>query len=182
MALNSANVDVAVSGAVSYAPIGSTAPVDADTALDVAYKDIGYISTDGVVEARERSTSNIVAWQRADVVRAVVTEASITVQFTGIETNIPTLELFYGATLSTVDGSILIVPGVAGVRRSLVVDYIDGTKYVRLWMPQAELTEVGETTLTSGGDPVGYDMTLTGYPDPTLGASAKKWFSALVAP
>lgn len=182
MTLNSANVDVAVSGAVAYAPMGSTAPTDADTPMTTPYVDIGYISSDGVVEARDRSTSNIVAWQNADVVRSVVTEASITVAFTGIETNKATLELFYGSALNTVDGSIKIIPGATGVRRSVVVDYIDGTKYVRLWLPQAELQEVGETTLTSGGDPVGYEMTLRGYPDPTLGASAQKWYSALVAP
>jgi hypothetical protein len=180
MALDSAAVDVAVTGAVMYAPAGSAAPTDADSPMGAPYLDIGYISSDGVVEARDRSTSNIVAWQNADVVRSVVTEASITVAFTGIETNKPTLELFYGAALNTVDGSIKIVPGAAGTRRSVVVDYIDGTKYVRLWLPQAELQEVGETTLTSGGDPVGYNMTLRGYPDAALGASAQKWFSELV--
>lgn len=182
MALNSANVNVAVTGAVSYAPVGSTAPVDADTPLAAPYVDIGYISSDGVVEARERSTSNIVAWQNADVVRSVVTEASITVAFTGIETNKATLELFYGSELNAVDGSITIVPGAAGTRRSVVVDYIDGDDYVRMWIPQAELQEVGELTLTSGGDPVGYNMTLRGYPDTTLGGTAKKWHSALVTP
>lgn len=181
MALNSAAVDVAVTGAVSYAPTGSTAPTDADTPMTTPYVDVGYISSDGVVEARDRSTSNIVAWQNADVVRSVVTEASITVQFTMIETNKASLELFYGAQLNEVDGSIKIVPGAAGVRRSVVVDYVDGTKFVRLWLPQAELQEVGEVTLTSGGDAVGYNVTLRGYPDTTLGASAQKWFSALVA-
>lgn len=180
MALNSSNVDVATTGTVSYAPTGSTAPTNATSALAAAFRDVGYISTDGVAEARDRSTSNIVAWQNADVVRTVVTEASISVVFTMIETNAVSLELFYGKPLNTTDGSIEIVPGKTGGRKATVVDYIDGTKFVRLYIPQSEVLEVGEVSLTSGGDAVGYEVTVMGYPDATLGYSAKKFHSALI--
>lgn len=178
MATDSANVDVGVDGAVSYAPVGSAAPTDADSDLDVAYSDVGYISSDGVVETRDRSTSNIVAWQKSDVVRTVVTESSISVGFTMIETNPTSLELFYGQALDAGDGSVEIVPGETGGRKAVVVDYIDGDKFVRLFIPQAEVTEVGETTI-AGGDAVGYEVTVMGYPDSDLGYSGKKWFSAL---
>lgn len=177
MALNSANVDVAVTGVVAYAPTTTSAPTDADTPLDAEWRDVGYISEDGIVEARERSTENIIAWQNADVVRTVTTEASITVQFTMIETNPNSVELFYGAPINTVDGSVEINPANSGGRRSVVIDYVDGSKRVRMYLPEAEVTEIGETTLASGSA-VGYDVTITGYPGPD-GFSAKKWFSAL---
>jgi len=179
MATDSSNVDVAVTGAVSYGPTATTAPIDADTPLAIGFRDVGYISADGVVEARDRSTSNIVAWQNSDVVRTVVTESSITVSFTMIESNPNSVELFYGAPVDTVDGSVDIVPAATGGRKSIVVDYVDGDKFVRLYIPQGEVTEVGETTI-AGGDAVGYEVTITGYPDTTLGMSAKKFYSALV--
>lgn len=180
MALNSANVDVALTGAVSYAPVGSTAPTDAETPLDAAFEDVGYISSDGVVETRDRSTSNIVAWQNADVIRSVVTEASLSVQFTMVETKKEVLELFYGTAVDDVTGSLKINPGAAGTRYAVVVDYADGDKWARLYIPQAEVLEVGEVTLASSGDPVGYNVTLRGYPDSTLGATAQKFWSALI--
>jgi hypothetical protein len=179
MALDSENVNVAVTGAVSYATTAAPAPTTADGVLDAAFRDVGYISEDGVVETRDRSTGNVVAWQGSKVVRSVVTESSISVQFTMIETNRNSVELYYGSPVNGADGSVEIDPGETGGRRAMVVDYIDGDKFVRLYLPQAEMMEPGESNLTSG-DAVGLDVTIIGYPDDTLGYSAKKWFSALV--
>lgn len=181
MALDAANVDVALTGAVSYAATSEAAPADADTPLGAGWRDVGYLSDDGVVEARDRSTNNIVGWQNADVVRTTITETEMSVQFTMIESNPNSIELFYAAPVDPLDGSVEIVPSQTGGRRSLVVDYIDGDKFVRLYLPQAEVLEVGESTLTSG-DPVGYDVTVRAYPDGALGFSGKKFYSALVTP
>lgn len=178
MALDAANVDVAVTGAVSYAEVSATPPSDAETPLDPEYRDVGYLSEDGVVETRDRSTNNIIAWQGSAVVRSVISEASISVQFTMIETNPNSVELFYGSPVDASDGSVEIDPGQTGGKRSVVVDYVDGDKYVRLHLPQAEVTEIGETTIGST-EAVGYDVTIVGYRDAELGYSAKKWFSAL---
>lgn len=180
MSLDSSQVRVAVTGAVKYAAVGVTVPADADTPLTTGWTDVGYLTEDGVVETRPRSTTNLVAWQNADVVRTVVTESSITVGFTMAQTSKATLELYYGATFDPVTGSIEIVPGETGGRRALVVDFADGADLVRLFLPQCEALEVGEQTLASG-EVVGYEVTMTGYPDSTLGYSAKKWYSALAA-
>lgn len=176
MALDSSKVNVAITGVVAYAPVSTPGPTSALEELDAAFVDVGYISEDGITEARERSTENIIAWQNADVVRTVTTEANISVSFTMIETNPNSLELFYGAPVAA-DGSIEIVPSSSGGRRSIVIDYVDGDKHVRMYMPEAEVTEVGEQTLASG-EAVGYEVTITGYPS-TDGWAAKKWFSDL---
>lgn len=181
MALNSANVDVAVTGGLWLAPISGSVPVDADTPMASPYLDMGYISDEGVTENRDRSTNNIIAWQNADVVRTVITESSITLSGTLIETKKETIEFWYAATIDPLDGSVEIVPSSTGGRRRAVLDYVDGTKFVRLFLPQAENLEVGELVYSSG-EPVGYPFTITGYPDGTLGYSAKKWFSELVVP
>lgn len=185
MALDSANVRVAVTGAVSYAPTATTAPLDADTALPGTWRDVGYIGEDGVVEARERSTNNIIAWQKATTVRTVVTEANMTVQFVMIESNPNSIELYYGAAVDGTDGSVEIDPAESGGRRSFVIDYVDGSEFVRLYLPEAELAEVGEQSLVSG-EAVGYDVTIAAYPSASLlgdsgqPLSGKKWYSGLV--
>jgi len=180
-AMNSNEVDVAVTGAVAFAETSETPPSDAETALEGSWRDVGFLNSDGVVEARERSTNNIVAWQNSDIVRVVTTEASITVQFTMIQTNSDTLALFYGAEVDPVDGSVEIVPRESGGRRAVVVDYVDGDKMTRLYLPNCEVTAVEGPTLTAG-DAVGYGVTLTGYPETVDSAtySAKKWYSDLV--
>lgn len=179
MALVSADVRVALSGAVSKAIIGTALPADASTALVVAYKDVGYISEDGVTESRERSTSDIKAWQGGAIVRTLVTDGKITWKFTMIETNIRSVETYYGAAVAAT--SILIVPTATGGRFVWALDVIDGAALSRVVIPQGEITEVGDLQYTSSGDPLGYEVTLTGYPDATLGATAKKYFSALAA-
>lgn len=179
MPVDSANVDVALSGAIYIAPAGTALPTGVDSVLDPAYKELGYISSDGVTETRDRSTSNIVAWQNADVVRAVITEASMNYQFIAIETKKDVIEFYYQGSVDE-DGGIEIKPGATTGRKVIVVDYIDGTKKRRAVAPQGELLEVGDQTLTSSGDAVGYDMTVRAYPDGTLGYSVKKFYSELV--
>ena len=176
MANVSANVRVAVTGAFAFAETDTAAPTDASTALPVDWKTVGYIGEDGVTETRDRSTTAIIAWQNSDNVRTVTTESSIQLQFVGIETNANMIGLYYGAEVAT-DGSVEIVPSSTGGRRAAVLDYVDGADMVRMYLPEAELLETGDQVMASG-EPVGYDVTIVGYPGPD-GWSAKKWFSAL---
>jgi hypothetical protein len=180
MALDSANVDVAVSGGVFFDATSAVAPTDATTALPANWRDVGYISEDGVVETRDRSTNNIIAWQNADTVRTVVTESSLTIQFVMIETNPNSVELYYGVPVDDTDGSVEIIPATTGGRRSMVLQYVDGTKWNRMHVPIAEQVEVGELTWVSG-EAVSYDVTMGGYPAP-VGYSAKKWWNDLIVP
>lgn len=180
MALNSENVRVGVSGAAYVAPLTATAPTTATSALGVDFKDLGYLSDAGITETRDRSTNQIRAWQNSALVREPVTESSITFNFTLIETKKETVEQYYGATVAA-DGSIKIDPGKTGGRKSFVFDVIDGTKIIRIYVPNGEITEVGDTTYVNG-DPIGYELTVTGYAT-TVGNevySAIKWDSTLV--
>lgn len=180
MALDSANVRVAVTGAVSVAPSGSTAPTNASTALDAAFKDLGYVSEDGVTETRDRTSDKIKAWQNAATVRTVVTDATVTYTFALIETKAETVELYYGDTVDTLTGSIVVDPSATGGRQAFVVDVIDGTDLIRSYIPDGEITEVGDQVYASG-EPIGYEVTITCYFDDTLGGSVKKFYSSLIA-
>ena len=176
MVLSSENVRVAVTGAVSIAPTDAPAPTDASSALPTPWVDLGYVHEDGVVETRERETEQLRAWQNADVVRDSITEATLTFQMVLIETKREVLELFYGAAIRD-DGSLPITPSATGGRRSVVIDVVDGTDYIRCYLPTAEVTEVGEQALANA-EPVGYDITLTAYPG-RWGYAARKWYSTL---
>lgn len=184
MALDSSNVRVAVTGAVSVGPTTATAPTDADGAL-TGFDDLGYVHEDGVTETRERSTEQLRAWQNADVLREVVTEASMTYTFRLVETKAETVALYYGVAVDDTDGSVSIVPSRTGGRQSFVIDVVDGDDYIRVYVPSGEITEVGDQVYASG-EAIGYEVTITAYPSDSIltgdgqPASVKKFYSSLV--
>lgn len=185
MALVAENVRVAVTGAVMVGPTTAPAPTDADTP-PTGFDDLGYISEDGVTETRERSTDQLRAWQNADVLREVVTEASISYTFRMVETKAETVGLYYGADVDPLNGSIAIVPARTGGRKSFIIDVIDGNEFIRVYIPSGEVTEVGDQVYASG-EAIGYEVTITAYPDSRIltddgqPASVKKFYSSLVA-
>lgn len=179
MTLDSTNVRVAVTGAISMCPLGTTGPTNADSSLGTAFNDLGYAGEDGVTETRDRSTETIQGWQRGDIVREVVTEASVTYTFILIETKKETVELYYGSTVDGTDGSIVIIPANTGGRHGFVIDVIDGDDFIRAWVPQGEVVEVGDQVYANG-EAIGYEVTIRCYHDNTIGGSVKKWYSSLV--
>lgn len=179
MALDSTKVRVAVSGAVSIGAVGAAAPTGTGSAL-TGLTDLGYISEDGVTETRDRSTNTLKAWQGGATVRTVVTDGTLTYKFKLLETKKETVELYYGTTVTAAatDGNFVIVPTATGGRKSFVLDVVDGAELIRTYVPQGEVTEVGERVY-SNGEAVGYEVTLTAYVDNVLGGSAKVWATAL---
>jgi len=173
---------VAVSGEVSMGATSATAPTGTGGTL-TGFTGLGFVSEDGVTETRDRSTDDIKAWQNAATVRTVITDSSLTFNFTLIETKKETVELYYGTTVTEAasDGSFTIVPASTGGRRSFVLDVVDGAELIRTYVPEGEVTEVGDKVYVNG-EAIGYEVTVTAYLNGTLGGNAKTWATALKTP
>lgn len=180
MATNSALVRAGITGVVSVGLTSAAAPVLATSSL-TGFTDLGYVTDEGVTEARGRSSNDIRAWQGGVIVRTLVTEGTMTFSWKMMETSKATIEAFYGSTVTQVatEGTLIVVPTSTGGRKSFVLDVIDGVELNRTYIPQGEITEVGDVVYASG-EPIAYEVTLTAYPDTTLsGGVAKKFISAL---
>lgn len=179
MVLTSANVRVGVTGAAYTAPPGTALPTDAGTALDPAFEDVGYISDDGVTESQDTDVTNIKAWQNSDVVRKVQTEHDVTYNFTMIETNPVSLEAYYGNFAAADPGATpptddtVEITGEQLPRGPWVLSVLDGADVIRVSIPDGQVTERGEITY-QGEEEIGYEITITCYPD-TSGVKAYKY-------
>lgn len=158
----------AVAGAISIAPLGSTLPTTANGTLDNAFKMLGYVSEDGVVNSNSPSVETIKAWG-GDVVLTTSSEKPDTFQYTLIEVlNVEVLKFVYGSanvtgTLAT--GITVKANNVSQESWSIVIDMILRNGVLkRIVIPSAAVTEVGDITYKDD-EAVGYETTVTCSPD-----------------
>lgn len=161
MALTAANVDVAVTGGVFYAPAGTALPTDATTTKNVAFVELGYVDEDGVTETIDDSSNNITAWQNAVVVRTVFTATAVTYTFNIIETNAVSLASYYGNYAA----GVVHVMGAASNRRGeWIFESVDGSKKRRVVVPDGMVTQRGDVQWVNS-DTISYPIRVTCYPD-----------------
>lgn len=159
MANTAGNVVVGVTGSVYVGPTTATAPTSS-TATLTGFTDLGYVSSDGVTFTTDKSTTQIRAWQNADLVRESITEGTVTYSFTLLETTENAIEAYFGGTLT--GGKIEVNPVNTGGRKSFVIDVIDGAKAIRHYIPTGEILSV-EAQQIQNGEAVGYGLTVTAY-------------------
>ncbi|MBR2791084.1 MAG: phage tail protein [Erysipelotrichaceae bacterium] len=171
MATNSLNVTAGkpmVGGAVHVAPLGTTLPTSAEADLGNAFKDVGYISAEGVKNDLSRSSNSIRAWG-GDEVMNIQNEKKDNWAFTMIEAkNENVLKQVFGEENVAVDqnGNIAISVNSKELGKySWVFDMLlsDGSAK-RCVLPVAKITNVAEISYTDS-DAVGYASTLNALPD-----------------
>lgn len=183
MALDASKVRVAVTGAVSVAPIGTTAPTGTASAI-TAHEDLGYIGEDGVTEAQpgQGDVNRIKAWQNGATVRTIRTpsEDLPTWSFLLLETKKETIELYYKTTVTQTvsEGSYEINAEAQDEGHDFVIDVVDGAELERVHIPRGFVTEVGDKVYANGSA-IGYEVTIEGELDSVLGYNAKVWATAL---
>ena len=151
-----------VGGAIWRAPFGTALPADATTALNEAFKCLGYCSEDGMTNSNSPSKENIKAWG-GDVVLTTTTEKLDTFTYTLIEAlNVDVLKSVYGdanvsGTLAT--GITVRANSDEQEPSSYVVELkIKGGKK-RIVIPYATLNELAEIAYQDNSA-TGYGVTL----------------------
>lgn len=156
-----------VGGAVFCAPLGTKLPTDAATALDAAFKCLGYCSEDGLTNNGTISSGSIKAWG-GDTVHNYQDGFSDTFKFKLIEIlNVEVLKAVYGEDNVTGDlatGIKIAVTGKPHADRVWVVDLVMGTCVKRIVVPCAKITAVGEIPYKDN-TVAGYDTTISATPD-----------------
>lgn len=157
-----------VGGAIYWAPAGTTLPTDAVTALDKAFVSLGYCSDDGVSNSSAPDTDTVKAWG-GDPVMTTNNGRPDTFQFTLIESkNVDVLKRVYNSGNVSGDletGVTVKVNGEDPEEGIWVIDTIlRGNTLKRMVIPNGSVTDLGDITYADG-DPVGYEVTVTGSPD-----------------
>lgn len=159
------------SGLAFFAPAGTAGPADASVALAPAYLDAGWITEDGLTAAVDEENTEIPAFGTFSPVRILTTSSTRTFSLAFLETNEVSLAVYHRQELADVafaaDGTFTIQEGgAASVQYAVVFELVDGDNRVRAFLPNAEVTDREDFTV-SGGEAVSYGVTLTAYPDNT---------------
>jgi hypothetical protein len=179
MTQNTANVAAfapPVAGGVSWAPLGTALPTDADTALDAAFKAFGYISSDGIQYSGDApSKDDQTAWG-GDIVASLETTKKVvryTIKVLEIF-NQTVLEMIFGAgnvtvvaasgttptKITVLDKNVSPVPGI------WVIEGLYQAKKRRIVLGNADPSVTGEDPFTHSAL-TGYEVQVTGLPDAT---------------
>lgn len=168
-------------GGILRAPIGTTLPTDATTALGAGFTALGYVGEDGVTETQDRSTDKIKAWG-GDTVAVVQTEHSLQYKFTLIETlNAEVLKAVHGdsnvttTAATSTKGTLhaVLITGQELGHAAYVIEVKDGDARVRIAISDGQITEVGDITY-SDSEVIGYEVTVECFPDAN-GVKATKY-------
>lgn len=157
-----------ISGAVYRAPLGTSVPTDATTALSSAFVALGFVSEDGLENENDMEVSEIKAWGGVIVYRSL---DGLTDNFklTLIESkNVNVLKAVYGDTNVTVDGSgnaHVAVKAEDPVEAAWVFELaLRGGVAKRIVIPDGAIT-AREPITYNDSDAIGYGITISAYPD-----------------
>lgn len=166
-------------GVVYIAPTGTALPKDATTALAAAYKCVGYISEDGITNATDTDTTEVVDMGGVKVINEISSYGE-TFQFAMLETNENSLALRYGTdNVTNTSGALTVTHAMPEGEHFVVVIEIKltGDKVKRIVIADATVSEFGDTTYSSG-DAIMYDVTLAANPSTLLdGGTAREYIA-----
>ena len=155
-------------GAIYRAPLGTALPTDATTALNAAFKCLGYCGEDGLVNGNSPDSDSVKAWG-GDTVLTYQKSKEDTFKFTLLEVlNPDVLKAVHGddnvtgtlATGITVNANSAQPAGCCWVMEMILRD----GALKRIVIPDAAITEVGDITYADD-ETIGYETTITAVPD-----------------
>lgn len=161
-ASNVSNVKGVAGGYVYVAPKGTTLPTDYSTTLANTYKNLGFVSSDGI-EPNEEMTVKRFTDMNGDVVFSAVSERIETFNLTFIEVKADVLSTLYGsANVSDTSGTISAKHKTADLPEYVFVFELvlrDGRRWRRI-VPCGQITKRKEKNLVSS-EVYGYTTEIT---------------------
>lgn len=150
-------------GAIFSAPLGTTAPNSAVATLNTAFKDLGYVSQDGVTRGMSKSTSTVREWGGGAVL-VTEDEKTATVKLKLIEyLNTDVQKFVHGSdnvTGTLAEGIHIGINDKDTEEHVIVIDQImKGGIPQRMVINRGVITEIGDTVFKSN-DTVAYDLTI----------------------
>lgn len=154
-----------VTGALYYAPIGSTLPTDAISELDEAFVECGFIGEDGFTEDNSRDVTKKKAFGGVTV-KNLQNDYTATVDFTFLESlNADVLKAVYGE--DNVSGDLESGITVRKNKKQLehlawVIDTEDGDIARRWVIADGQIVETGSVNIVHS-DTIEYPVTVEAY-------------------
>ena len=154
-------------GAIHRAPIGTTLPTSYSDTLDPAFKNLGYVSEDGVTNGNSPSGDKVRAWGGTTVLNYMEDKPD-TFKLKLIEAfNPEVLKTIYNeANVTDSSGDIHVKATAEEMKQyAWVIDMLlKGNRAKRIVIPIASITEM-EEIVYKDNEPVGYGITLSAEPD-----------------
>lgn len=149
MANDADQIVVASNGTVYVAATSATAPTTATNSL-TGFTELGFVTEEGVTFTDSKEITDINVWQQFYPARKIVTSKASSVSFQLREWRAHNVQLAFGGGTITGSGSnYTYVPPAAGTidERSMVIDWQDGSKNYRLYIPRGIVSDAVETNL-----------------------------------
>ena len=151
-------------------------------ALPEGFFDLGYTSAAGAAFNTETTTSDVDSWQSVSPTRSDVTARTTTLQVVAQETKAITIAAYNGIALAGLEaaattGDLIIKEPQRPSDRfykvlSLARDEDEmGEYFIGRYLPRAKVTGRGGQAYDKSDNPIGYDMTFTGFFDSTYGTA-----------
>ena len=156
-----------IGGAIFRAPVGTELPKDAKSALNEAFKGLGYCSDDGVTNSNSPESDNVKAWG-GDTVLDLQTSKEDSFKFKLLEIlSVEVLKTVYGDenVTGTLETGITVKANNSETEASAyVVDMILKGALKRIVIPSATVSEVADIVYKDS-EAIGYETTLEATPD-----------------
>jgi len=172
-------------GAVLFGKYGTASAITTLVAsggqitVPTGYESVGWIGEDGLTWSKSTDTSDVRGWGSASFLRRDIKAQDRTAQFVALETKRLTKELIEGMDLSTstisTGGELKIdIPDRPNTQywRMLAIGQ-DGSGsslfYVARVYHKVTVTNVDDEVWSDGDNPLQYNITVSAFPDDTLG-------------
>lgn len=157
-----------ISGAIFRAPAGTDLPTDAKTELPAAFKELGYVSDDGMENEDKPSFNEIKEWG-GSVIALVKTGKKDDFKLSLVESlNVEVLKTVYGDdnVTGTLETGITVKSNVDEQKESVwVIDMIlHGQSLKRIVIPSGKLSDL-ETIKYKSDELIAYGITISALAD-----------------